>query len=132
VDAKGKIVAYSYGAPPRFEATMRAHYSSNVAKAANAFRSDQYSFVRQGVPSVFLSSGKKSSDPRIQPEEIRRTFLATRYHKPQDDMNQPFDFESGAKFARSLCLLEYLVAQKTERPVWNPGDFFGGHYGKRN
>jgi hypothetical protein len=94
-------------------------------------RSDQYSFVKQGIPSLFLSSGKKSSDPKIKPEEIRKTFLATRYHKPQDDMNYPFDFESGAKFARYSFLLGYIVAQQNERPVWNPGDFFGEHYGKR-
>lgn len=95
-------------------------------------RSDQYSFVRQGVPSVFLGPGKKSSDARINTEEIRRTFLATRYHKPQDDMSQPFDFESGAKFARYALLLGYVVAQSTERPVWNPGDFFGEHYRRKN
>jgi hypothetical protein len=94
-------------------------------------RSDQYSFVKQGIPSLFLSAGKKSSDPNIKPEEIRRIWVATKYHKPQDDMNQPFDFESGAKYARYGFLLGFIVAQKTERPAWNPGDFFGEHYGNR-
>jgi hypothetical protein len=94
-------------------------------------RSDQYSFVKQGIPSVFSSAGKKSSNPSIKPEEIRRMWLATRYHKPQDDMNNPFDFESGAKFARYSFLVGYLIAQKNERPAWNPGDFFGEHYGKK-
>jgi hypothetical protein len=37
VDAKGKIVAYSYGAPPRFEATMRAHYSSKLPRQPMLF-----------------------------------------------------------------------------------------------
>ncbi|HEY6369562.1 MAG TPA: M28 family peptidase [Candidatus Sulfotelmatobacter sp.] len=36
IDAKGKIVAYVFGAPPRFEATLRAHYTSGVVKTANA------------------------------------------------------------------------------------------------
>jgi hypothetical protein len=94
-------------------------------------RSDQYSFVKRGIPSLFLSAGKKSSNPNIKPEEIRRIWVATRYHKPQDDMNQPFDFESGAKFARYSFLVGYLIAQKNERPAWNPGDFFGEHYGKK-
>lgn len=95
-------------------------------------RTDQYSFVRQGVPSVSLSPGKKSSDPKIKPDEIRRAYLATRYHKPQDDMSQAFFFESGAKFARYALLLGYLIAEKTEKPAWNLGDFFGEHYGKKN
>jgi hypothetical protein len=94
-------------------------------------RSDQYSFVKQGIPSLFLSSGKESSNPKIKPEEIRTTWLATRYHKPQDDMNQPFDFESGAKYARYGFLLGYIIAQQNEKPTWNPGDFFGEHYGKK-
>ena len=91
-------------------------------------RSDQYSFVRQGVPSIFLSWGTKSTNPNIKPEEIHNAFLANRYHKPQDDMNQPFDFESGARFAKCAFLLGYLVAQKSEKPVWNQGDFFGEKY----
>jgi hypothetical protein len=94
-------------------------------------RSDQYSFVKQGIPSVFPSAGTKSSDPNIQPQQIITKWRQTTYHKPQDDMNQPFDFESGAKYARYIFFLGYLVAQKTERPAWNPGDFFGEHYAKK-
>lgn len=94
-------------------------------------RSDQYSFVKQGIPSLFSGPGKKSSNPNIKPEEIRRQWVATKYHKPQDDMNQPFDFESGAKFARYNFLVGYLVAQQNDKPAWNPTDFFGQHYGKK-
>jgi Zn-dependent M28 family amino/carboxypeptidase len=95
-------------------------------------RSDQYSFVKQGVPSVFASAGIKSSDPKIKPREIATTWRLTNYHKPQDDMSHSFDFESGAKYARHVFLLGYVVAQETEKPTWNPGDFFGEHYGKKN
>ena len=94
-------------------------------------RSDQYSFVKQGIPSVFPSAGTKSSDPNVKPQQIITKWRQTTYHKPQDDMNQPFDFESGAKYARYNFFLGYLVAQKTEKPAWNAGDFFGEHYGKR-
>jgi Zn-dependent M28 family amino/carboxypeptidase len=94
-------------------------------------RSDQYSFVKQGIPSVFPSAGTKSSDPNINPQKIITKWRQTTYHKPQDDMNQPFDFESGAKYARYNFFLGYLVAQKTEKPAWNPGDFFGEHYAKK-
>jgi hypothetical protein len=94
-------------------------------------RSDQYSFVKQGIPSVFPSVGTKSSDPNIQPQQIITKWRQTIYHKPQDDMNQPFDFESGAKYARYNFFIGYLVAQKAEKPAWNPGDFFGEHYAKK-
>jgi Zn-dependent M28 family amino/carboxypeptidase len=94
-------------------------------------RSDQYSFVKQGIPSVFPSAGTKSSDPNVNPQQIITKWRQTTYHKPQDDMKQAFDFESGAKYARYNFVLGYLVAQKTERPAWNRGDFFGDHYGKK-
>jgi len=95
-------------------------------------RSDQYSFVKQGIPAVFLGAGRKSSDPKINPQEIITKWRQTIYHKPQDDMNQPFDFESGAKYAMYAFLLGYVVAQQTEKPTWNTGDFFGEHYSKKN
>lgn len=38
-------------------------------------RSDQYSFVRQGIPSVFPHSGIKSSNPNVKPDEIQMTWL---------------------------------------------------------
>jgi hypothetical protein len=93
-------------------------------------RSDQFSFVRQGIPSVFPAAGPKSSDPNIKPDEIRMNWFRTTYHKPNDDMSQPFNFESGAKFARFNFLLGYAVAQQNDRPAWNRGDFFGERYGR--
>ena len=73
----------------------------------------------------------KSSDPNIKPQQIITKWRQTTYHKPQDDMNQPFDFESAAKYARYNFFLGYLVALKPEKPAWNPGDFFGEHYAKK-
>ena len=95
-------------------------------------RSDQYSFVKQGMPAMALSPGLKSSDPKIKPIEIFQNWEATRYHHPSDDMNQPgLLFDEAAKYARFAFLCGYLVANETHRPVWNKGDFFGERYGKR-
>lgn len=95
-------------------------------------RSDQYSFVKQGVPAVFPVAGFKSSDPKIKPREIFKNWEATRYHHPNDDMNQPgLLFEEATKYARFMFLCGYLVANEQQRPAWNKGDFFGEHYGKK-
>jgi hypothetical protein len=89
-------------------------------------RSDQYSFVRQGIPSLALGAGFKSDNPNIKPAEIFENWEETRYHQPQDDLRQPgLDFESAAAFTRVGFLCGLYVAQETERPRWNPGDFFG-------
>jgi hypothetical protein len=92
-------------------------------------RSDQYSFVRQGIPAVCPSPGIKSDDPKIDPTAIYNKWEQERYHQPQDDIDQPgLDFESAAKFARYALLVGYLIAQDPQRPTWNKGDFFGDHY----
>jgi hypothetical protein len=92
-------------------------------------RSDQYSFVKQGIPAVCPSPGIKSDDPKIDPTAIYNKWEQERYHQPQDDIDQPgLDFESAAKFARYALLVGYLIAQDPQRPTWNKGDFFGDHY----
>jgi hypothetical protein len=94
-------------------------------------RSDQYSFVKQGLPSLFFGIGEKSSDPNLKPAEIKASWIRNYYHKPQDDMNQTMDFQSGTRFARYCFLVGYLVAQEDKRPEWNSGDFFGEHFGRQ-
>jgi hypothetical protein len=94
-------------------------------------RSDQYSFVRQGIPSIMPSPGFQSSDPKFNPMKIFGEWEETRYHEPQDDMEQPgLDFHAAAEFGRFAFLCGYIVSQEQQRPTWNRGDFFGEHYGK--
>lgn len=94
-------------------------------------RSDQYSFVKQGIPSIMPSPGFQSSDPHFDPMKIFGEWEETRYHQPQDDMEQPgLDFHAAAEFARFAFLCGYIVSQDQQRPTWNKGDFFGDHYTK--
>ncbi len=93
-------------------------------------RSDHYSFVRQGIPSLFLKSGFMTGDAALDGSKINATYRRDVYHKPNDDMTQAFDFEAGAAHARLNFLTGWLVAQETARPAWNPGDFFGQLFGE--
>jgi len=93
-------------------------------------RSDHYSFVRQGIPSLFIKSGFKTGDPALDGAKINAAYRRDVYHKPNDDMSQPFDFEAGAAHARLNFLTGWLVAQETARPAWNSGDFFGALFGE--
>jgi len=92
-------------------------------------RSDQYSFVKQGVPAIFPVPGFKSSDPKINPAAIFKNWEQVRYHHPQDDMDQPnLDWEAAVKYSRFVFLCGYLIAQDPQRPTWNKADFFGDLY----
>jgi hypothetical protein len=92
-------------------------------------RSDQYSFVRRGVPSLFLFMGTRS-DSGIDAAARFREWGRTRYHTPQDDLGQPMDFEAGARHAQLTFLVGLEVANADERPAWKPGDFFGRMFGR--
>jgi hypothetical protein len=95
-------------------------------------RSDQYSFVKQGIPAVFPTPGFKSNDPKIDPVAIFKDWEATRYHQPQDDMQQPgLDFDQAVKYAQFAYLCGWLITQEPARPTWNVRDFFGDHYAKK-
>jgi Zn-dependent M28 family amino/carboxypeptidase len=93
-------------------------------------RSDQYSFVKQGVPSVFLVPGYTSADPDIDGEALWREFLQTHYHQPSDDLSRPVDWPSAVRFARANVRIGYAVAEDVARPTWNEGDFFGEKFGE--
>ena len=91
-------------------------------------RSDQFSFVRQGVPSVFLVPGFTSSDPDVDGEALFRNHLENHYHKPSDDNTRPLDWDSALRFARANVRIGLTVATDQARPSWNEGDFFGDRF----
>ena len=88
-------------------------------------RSDQYSFVRQGVPAVFFVPGFVSSDPSIDGQQQFGRFIAEHYHRPSDDLRLPVDAGSVERFTRANAALGYLIANAPEAPAWAPGNFFG-------
>lgn len=93
-------------------------------------RSDHYSFVKRGVPAVFMMGGFETGDDR-DGKAIWEKWMQQKYHQPGDDMGQAINFDAGAKFAQLNFLVTYLVAQADERPSWNPGDFFGEMFRRR-
>jgi Zn-dependent M28 family amino/carboxypeptidase len=94
-------------------------------------RSDQYSFVEEGVPSIYLDDAKVAADPAIDAEEIFREHLKRDYHAPSDDMRLPIHWESFARLARVNARIGREIANARGRPEWLPGDFFGETFGRK-
>ncbi|MCH8135630.1 MAG: M28 family peptidase [Proteobacteria bacterium] len=93
-------------------------------------RSDQYSFVKQGIPSVFMVPGFTSTDPDIDGAALFREHLQTHYHQPSDDMTRPIDWDSAKRFARANVRIGHAIANQDDRPTWNEGDFFGDKFAR--
>ncbi|HPO23443.1 MAG TPA: M28 family metallopeptidase [Arenimonas sp.] len=88
-------------------------------------RSDQFAFVRQGIPAVYLDGGVIAKDPNIIGKDLLENFLKTHYHKPSDDLKQPIHYATAAKMAALNARIGQLVADDPYRPRWNLGDFLG-------
>ena len=88
----------------------------------NAFiRSDQYNFIRHGIPAVKLDVG---FDPGSPDEKIFKDWLTARYHAPSDDLEQPVDRATAATYEEIIRQLLISVADAAARPKWSPDSFF--------
>jgi len=84
-------------------------------------RSDQYNFIRHGVPSLAMKVGSDAGTPE---QAIFKEWLTKRYHAPSDDVNQPVDLASAAKFEEIIRALTVTIADEDARPAWKPDSFF--------
>lgn len=93
-------------------------------------RSDQYSFVQQGIPALNIKYGDKTNEPGKKLTEKVKVWRAETYHQPQDEFSEAnFDFDAGKKYVQLCFLIGYQVAQDKKRPTWNEGDLFGKKFG---
>lgn len=86
-------------------------------------RADQYSFVREGVPALFMKFGFLKNTPEYQ---IEHDWRANRYHSPSDDLDQPGILkEDAVKLDAYTAALALRVANADARPQWLPDSIFG-------
>ncbi|KLE35164.1 M28 family peptidase [Aurantiacibacter luteus] len=88
-------------------------------------RSDQFSYVREGVPAVAVSPGFADGGM-----EAQMAVFEAHYHQASDQVGL-VSFPAIGKFAGVNYLIARNVATMAERPAWNPGDFFGETYAAR-
>lgn len=93
-------------------------------------RSDQFSFVKAGIPAVAFKAGMQSSDPAIDGAAALDDFLKNHYHQASDDLSLPYSPEGAERFARAGLLMGLIVADADERPRWVADDFFGDKFSK--
>ena len=89
----------------------------------NSFvRTDQYSFVRAGIPSLAFKFG---FPPGSEAFRIEHEWRATRYHAPTDDLDQPGILRHEAvKLDDYVAALALALANAPARPRWLPTSVF--------
>jgi hypothetical protein len=80
-------------------------------------RADQWPFLQAGAPATAFVFGYR---PGSESETIYRQWYRTGYHRPQDDLEQPIDWQAAADFNRFFTTLVARVANETAAPAWKP------------
>lgn len=88
-------------------------------------RSDHYSFVKKGVPSVFIFPGLATADNPKAGAKFFGEFMANHYHMPSDEIHDGFNEAAMKRFADVNFMIGEVVANQMNKPKWNTGDFFG-------
>jgi len=84
-------------------------------------RTDQFSFVREGVPALVFKFGFAKGTPQFA---IEHDWRANRYHSPSDDLDQPVMKEEAVKLDGFVAALAAHVANADDRPQFLPGSIF--------
>ncbi|HEY7696984.1 MAG TPA: M28 family metallopeptidase, partial [Vicinamibacteria bacterium] len=106
----------------RAASSLGVEVLSDPEPERNAFvRSDQYSFIREGIPALSLKVGFIKDSPE---HEIVKAWRKDRYHAPSDDLDQPVNLEAAAAFNRVVAKALLEIANRGSRPRWNDDSFF--------
>jgi hypothetical protein len=88
-------------------------------------RSDQYSFVMNGIPALHIKYGTKTNIPGFDLTAFVKQWRAKYYHQAADGLEGGiFNFTAAKTYVQLNFLISYSIAQTTERPKWNDGDLF--------
>ncbi|HEV8182079.1 MAG TPA: M28 family metallopeptidase [Candidatus Angelobacter sp.] len=102
--------------------SMGVRVQADPEPQRNAFiRSDQYNFIRHGVPALAMGVGFEKGSPQ---QEIFKNWRTQRYHAPSDDLDQPVDLATAGKYEEIVRALMIRAANDPGRPQWKANSFF--------
>ena len=84
-------------------------------------RSDQYSFIRRGIPALAFKFHARPGTPE---GNVMKAWRTERYHAPSDDLSQPVNIEGAVQFNRIMTAFLEQVANRAKRPAWKSDSFF--------
>jgi Zn-dependent M28 family amino/carboxypeptidase len=84
-------------------------------------RSDQFSFIRRGIPALSLKVGFTRDSPEHQRVLAWRQ---ERYHGVEDEADQPVDRQAAEDFNRLYAEVVTEIANRATRPAWYPTSAF--------
>jgi Zn-dependent M28 family amino/carboxypeptidase len=119
-DNQIQVVGHGYTTLEDMLKTVAARQGRTVVPDAEPekgeyFRSDQFSFVKKGVPALYTKTITRADAD---------DFTEKRYHKPSDEYDPKWDMSSAVKDADAFLEIAVRVAESDTWPEWKPGTEF--------
>lgn len=84
-------------------------------------RSDQYSFIRRGIPALMPNIAPRPGTAEVQ---LSNQWFETRYHAQADDLKQPVNIEAATQYDAFVMALALRIANAPHAPQWHRSSFF--------
>ena len=115
----GPMIA-SYIGPLGMRISPEAH-----PEQGHFYRSDHFSFAKQGVPALSFGSGRDLVNGGIaRGDALAADYTAKRYHQPDDEFNPQWNFTGMAQDANLLHIVGEKLANSREWPNWSQDSEF--------
>ena len=84
-------------------------------------RSDQFSFIREGVPAITFDNADEKGTPAF---DVLDQWIKHRYHQVGDDLDQPLDPQAPVDIIALAERITLDAANDPARPAWKASSFF--------
>jgi Zn-dependent M28 family amino/carboxypeptidase len=89
------------------------------------YRSDHFSFAKQGVPALDPDSGiDYVGKPPDYGQKVRDNYTEHDYHQPSDIVRPDWDMSGAREDLKIFFAVGYRVAEAVKLPEWKPGNEF--------
>jgi hypothetical protein len=89
------------------------------------YRSDHFSLAKLGIPSFSVNPGSEYvGQPKEFGEKVFQDYNRNRYHQPDDEFDENWDFSQGVQIAQLGYWLGWEGARMPELARWQSGDEF--------
>ena len=82
-------------------------------------RSDQISFIKKGIPALFIAAGNTSVDHRKNGKKVFAKWMKKKYHSPFDDLNQEYSDKAFLTAIKFNFLITYHISNFLDEIRWN-------------
>ncbi len=89
------------------------------------YRSDHFSFAKQGIPSLYTGTGNDHVEHGEEwTRALKDKYISENYHKPSDEFDPNWDLRGAVDDLRLLFKVGYKLSMESTFPNWREGTEF--------